>query len=122
MFDPAAVVTHIDRLECQSSSSGSLTWLCNDKLMPGAAQTLGLCHILPGKSNPRHYHPNCEEILHVLSGTGIHSLGDQWFDLGPGTTIRVPVGVHHNLKNIGSDTLVCVIAFSSGDRQTVFLE
>lgn len=122
MFDPRAVLTHLDRLEQQVFDWGALTWLCNDKLMPGAAQTFGLCHILPGKGNPRHYHPNCEEILHVLAGTGAHCLEDQWFDLGPGTTIRIPIGARHNLKNIGNDVLTCVIAFSSGDRQTVFLE
>ncbi|MCX6926938.1 MAG: hypothetical protein NT154_27580, partial [Verrucomicrobia bacterium] len=28
----------------------------------------GLATILPGKSNPMHYHPNCGEVLYVISG------------------------------------------------------
>lgn len=39
-----------------------------------------------------------------------------------GSVIRIPAGVRHNLSNIGSETIVCLISFSSGDRETVFLE
>src|SRR6476661_3045 len=52
---------------------GSLKWLCNGKICPGAAQTIGICHIRPGQRNPVHYHPNCEEVLYMLSGEGEHS-------------------------------------------------
>lgn len=116
------ILTQQAELETQEMDWGRLVWLCNDKLMPGAQQTLGLCTLFPGKGNPLHYHPNCEEVLHVLSGSGRHSLGDDWFELQPGSTIRIPQNVRHHLRNTGTDDLVCVIAFSSGDRQTVFLE
>jgi quercetin dioxygenase-like cupin family protein len=122
MFDPAAVLTHLETLKTQAGDWGRLTWLCNGKLLPETELTLGLCEIFPGKGNPLHYHPNCEELLHVLSGTGKHLLGEQWFELTPGATIRIPVGVHHKLICEGTESLCCVIAFSSPDRQTVFLE
>jgi mannose-6-phosphate isomerase-like protein (cupin superfamily) len=44
------------------------------------------------------------------------------FDLRAGSTIRVPANVRHNLENVGAETLVCLVAFSSGNRETVFLE
>lgn len=101
---------------------GTLQWLCNDKLSPGAAQTVGLCHIQPGQRNPVHFHPNCEEILYMISGHGQHSYDGDLIDLHPGSTIRIPAGVKHNMANVGSEPIVCLITFSSGDRQTIFLE
>jgi quercetin dioxygenase-like cupin family protein len=115
-------VTDSHDLPAETFAWGSIKWLCNGRLLPGAAQTLGLCHILPGQGNPLHYHPNCEELLYVLAGTGRHSYDGRWIPLRPGVTIRIPAGVRHNLVNEGWDPLSCVIAFSSGDRQTVFLE
>jgi phosphonatase-like hydrolase len=101
---------------------GTLKWLCNASLVPGANQTLGICQIDPGQRNPVHVHPNCEEVLYMLSGTGMHRLDDQLVQLSAGDSIHIPMGVKHNLQNTGHEPIRCVIAFSSGRRQTVFLE
>lgn len=122
MNHAASFVTTSDDLPEESFDWGMLKWLSSDKLSPGAAQTLGICHIRPGRSNPVHYHPNCEEVLFLLSGEGRHSFDDEFVQLRTGSTIRIPAGVKHNLTNTGTDTLVCVISFSSGRRETVFLE
>jgi len=115
-------VTDARALPTQGLSWGSLTWLCNGELAPGAQQTFGLAQILPGQKNPLHYHPNCEEILHVLSGECDHSIDGDTVHLTPGMTIHVPAGVRHDLVNTGTEPVVCIISFSSPDRQTVFLE
>lgn len=101
---------------------GTLRWLCNQRLSPGAEQTLGTCEIFPGARNPVHYHPNCEELLYMLSGTGRHSFDGEEIELRPGSLIRIPAGVRHNLVNTGNEPITCLISFSTGDRQTVFLE
>jgi quercetin dioxygenase-like cupin family protein len=120
--EPAIEVTDAAALPVESAAWGTLQWVCNAKLMPGAQQTVGLATILPGKSNPIHFHPNCEEILHVLSGQGIHSIDGRTVALKAGMTIRVPAGAKHNLVNTGTEPLKTVVSFSSGDRKTVFLE
>ncbi len=122
MHNPSILVTQRDDLPEQTFPWGTLRWLSSAQLQPGAQQTLGICHIFAGQGNPLHYHPNCEEVLHVLAGRGRHSIDGQWVLLRPGTTVRIPTGVKHNLINEGSETMVCIIAFSCGDRQTVFLE
>ena len=91
-------------------------------VQPGAAQTLGICHLFAGKSNPLHYHPNCEEILFVQQGNGKHLLDHEWVAVRPGSVVRIPANMKHKLVNEGADTMITFIAFSSGDRQTVFLE
>lgn len=118
----SVLLTHAVDLPIQSFDWGTLQWLANGQLLPGAAQTFGICHLHPGKGNPLHYHPNCEEILYVQQGRGKHLLGEQWIAVEPGTTVRIPLGMKHQLVNEGAETMITLIAFSSGDRQTVFLE
>ena len=116
------LVTEPDQLPIHAFDWGTLQWLCNGQLFPGTTQTVGICHLFPGKSNPLHYHPNCEEILYVQQGTGKHLLHEQWVPVRPGTVVRIPLGMKHQLVNEGADAMITLIAFSSADRQTIFLE
>jgi quercetin dioxygenase-like cupin family protein len=106
----------------ESFDWGRLQWLVNGQLVPGCKQTFGVSTISAGERNPLHYHPNCEEVLYVVSGRCEHSLDGTWTSLATGDAIVIPAGVRHNLVNPGPDDIVCVIAFSSPDRETVFLE
>jgi quercetin dioxygenase-like cupin family protein len=101
---------------------GELRWLVGNEQMPGARQTFGVVTIHPGKRNPLHLHPNCEELLYVLEGEADHRLGDEMYHLGPGDVIRIPQGVPHWARAIGDSPVVAVISFSSGDRQTENLD
>ena len=121
MIDWKQLTTDIADLPTETFEWGTLTWLCNAKLSPGAMQTVGLCHIHPGLGNLVHYHPNCEEVLYMLSGTGLHSFDGESIELRAGMTIRIPSGVKHNMTNAGDVPITCFIAFNSGERETVFL-
>jgi quercetin dioxygenase-like cupin family protein len=101
---------------------GAIQWLCNAEIDPEAQQTLGLVYILPGEKNPLHHHPNCEELLFVLSGRCDHSLGGEVHHLAAGAMIRIPAGVPHDARNTGWEPVRMLICYSSADRQTVFLE
>ncbi|MFQ6131924.1 MAG: cupin domain-containing protein [Armatimonadota bacterium] len=96
---------------------GRIVWLCNSQIAPEAEMTFGVVTIEAGQTNPVHSHPNCEELLYVISGQCRHSLDDEWVDLGPGDLIRCPAHARHNAINTGSEPVKCVIAYSSPDRQ-----
>lgn len=98
---------------------GRLEWMVSGALGNSDTMTVGRCYIDPGEQNPRHYHPNCDEVLHVLQGRIVHSLGDETFEMGPGDTVSIPSGTLHNARNIGAEQAVFVISFSTPDRQTV---
>lgn len=115
-------LTDAAQLPIEKSAWGTLQWVCNDKLMPGSAQTVGLATILPGKHNPVHFHPNCEEVLYVISGQGVNSYNGRTIELKAGMTIRIPAKVTHNLVNTGTEPLRTLVSFSTGDRKTVFLD
>lgn len=101
----------------EKHSWGELTWLVNSALVPGAKMTLGTCVIQPGKSNPLHRHPNCDELLVVTSGRCIKRIGDETVELGTGESVVIPRGMPHQATAIGDEPMTCVIAYDSPDRQ-----
>ena len=115
-------VTRLSETTAEEFPWGTLNWFMGQAIDPDAKQTFGMAVIQPGHQNPPHYHPNCEEILYVVSGTCEHTYGDDSYQLEPGDSIRVPAGVIHHAINNGDEPLRAIISFSAGDRQTVFLE
>ncbi len=107
-----------------TTSWGHLSWLLGAGSEPidGVEQTFGVVTINPGQRNPLHMHPNCEELLYVVAGTCDHLLGEDIYQLAPGSVIRVPRGVPHWARCTSADPLTVVVCFSSPDRQTTNLE
>jgi quercetin dioxygenase-like cupin family protein len=99
----------------QIENWGTLTWLASRPLT-GSALTFGRVVIRPGRSNPRHAHDNCEEVLYLLSGRLRHSFGDKTVEMEAGDTLVVPAGVLHNAVNTGDTDADMIVAYSSGDR------
>jgi mannose-6-phosphate isomerase-like protein (cupin superfamily) len=100
---------------------GWIRWLMNGKIDPEASQTLGIVQINPGQRNPLHMHPNCEELLYVISGSAENIIGDKKVTIGPGDLVRIPKGVPHQAITIGNRPFKAVISYSSNDRQVVNL-
>jgi quercetin dioxygenase-like cupin family protein len=114
-----APVTPAESYEVEETSWGRLVWMVAGRLGNSTTMTVGKCYISPGSANSRHYHPNCDEVLHVLSGDIEHSLNGHTFRVSPGETVSIPMGSMHNARNLGKEEAVLLIAFSSADRQTV---
>ncbi|WP_100405333.1 cupin domain-containing protein [Bacillus solitudinis] len=98
---------------------GKIQWLCGNHIDADSEMTFGMVYIEAGKSNPRHYHPNCEELIFVLSGECEHSLGDESFHLKPGMMLRIPRNVLHDAKVTSWEPCRMLIMYSSPDRQTI---
>lgn len=120
--DGDGMVRSINDGSGEMTSWGHLSWLVGEKEMPGAEQTLGVVTIQPGQRNPLHRHPNCEELLYVVSGECDHLLGEEMYHLMPGSVIRIPREVPHWAKCTSAEPLVAVIAFSAPDRRAENLE
>jgi quercetin dioxygenase-like cupin family protein len=105
--------------EIVPTSWGELNWKITDEAVPGAEMTFGTCRINPGERNGLHSHPDCEEILYVVSGACEHKLGDVLHRLNPGDAIRIPRNVRHWARSLGPEPLFALIVFSSGKRTAV---
>jgi quercetin dioxygenase-like cupin family protein len=99
---------------------GRVAWTASERIGNSSTMTFGRASMRPGQAPTRHRHPNCDEILHVLSGTIEHSLGNQLFRLESGDTISIPAGRWHGARVLGDAPAEMVICFSSADRQTEF--
>lgn len=101
---------------------GRLLWFVSGALDNSKTLTVGQCVIEPGQANGPHYHPNCDEVLHLLEGEIRHRVGDDYVLMSAGDTISIPAGVVHNAENVGSTPARMAITFSTADRQVVSVE
>jgi quercetin dioxygenase-like cupin family protein len=95
---------------------GSLTWLASAPLGNAANMTVGRVVIRKGKSNPRHCHANCHEVLYLLAGTLEHTMGEKVTTLNPGDTLVVASNVPHNARSIGDVDADMIVVYDSGRR------
>ena len=98
---------------------GSLCWLASADLGNAQGVTVGRVTIEAGKSNPRHSHTSCEEVLYLLRGTLEHTVGEQVVTLEAGDTLVVGAGVAHNATNVGEEQADMMVVYSSGRRDFV---
>ena len=114
-----ARVVRKEDVPSQETDWGGLQWLVSAANGASARMTFGRVTLRPGKANPMHSHPNCEEILFVVSGRIEHSLPEGGTaQLGAGDCIVLPEGAPHRARNVGSEEAVVVVAFSSAERET----
>jgi mannose-6-phosphate isomerase-like protein (cupin superfamily) len=114
-----AIVTRPTENKVVQFPWGHLTWYASRELGNSQTMTVGEAVIRPDQQNPLHYHPNCDEVLHVVRGHILHRLGDRTAEMKAGDTVTIPTGVRHNARNIGTEDAVLAISFSSADRQVV---
>lgn len=103
----------------EEQSWGQLTWMVSAAIGNSENLTVGICRISAGNENPRHYHPNCDEVLYVVEGKIEHSLNDAMTEMRAGDAISIPEGSWHNARNVGESDAVLLISFSSAYRETV---
>ena len=93
-----------------------MSWLMDDAIQAGAGLSLARMTIESDVTSEPHRHSNCSEAIHLLSGRVEQRRGDSWVTLKSGDTILIPVGAVHQTRNVGSETAVMMIAYSSGSR------
>ena len=101
---------------------GWIRWMMNSELDPASSQTFGIVQIDAGKRNSLHKHPNCEELLYVLSGSFESVVGSRRVVLHAGDIVRIPANVPHQGINNTRAPMRAVISYSSAERQTVTLD
>ena len=74
---------------------------------PGARATVTQVTIAPGGTQPRHSHPQAEQIWIVQRGRGELLLeGSESRPLRAGEVVRTPAGEIHGLHNTGAEPFV----------------
>lgn len=98
---------------------GRLEWMVSGAIGNSDTLTVGKCFIAPGRNNPVHHHPNCDEVLHVIRGRILHRVDDERVEMTAGDTISIPKGAIHNATNIGDEECELLICFDTATREVV---
>jgi len=103
--------------EIEKYDWGTIQWLINANNSPSKNLTFGVVKINPGCKNKPHIHPNCDEIVYVVSGKIEHTLDKKRVRMSAGDAILVPKGSAHHAINIGNEGVTLIVVYSTGSRQ-----
>jgi oxalate decarboxylase/phosphoglucose isomerase-like protein (cupin superfamily) len=98
----------------------SFGWGVIKPLVTGVSDNVSLMHVvlLPGQGHERHNHPDADEILYVLAGTGEQMVDDTTtFEVRPGHTVWIPKAAFHSTVNTGWEPLVLLAIYAPGGAE-----
>lgn len=106
-----------NEVETQMFDWGTIKWLSAPKVTDAQNFTAGIVLLEPGKGHTRHNHPGVEEILYVISGTGIQMVEDEAGQpvrqpVSGGDMIHIPADVFHETINTGWEPLKLVAIYA----------
>ncbi len=88
-----------------------LRWLANADSLDPNHMSVSLIRVQPGeKVRPAHSHPNGEELIYIIRGTGRVLVDGVVDPVREGTAVLFPQGAPHMLQNTG-DVEMKVICF-----------
>lgn len=120
MNQPNFTPTRVGEVPTETYGQADIHWLASKAASGASELTVGITTITPGGSSPLHRHPNCEEVLHVLTGEIEKVIdGVPSFRMKPGDTITVPSNIRHRAFAIGDQPATMMVIFSSPERETI---
>ncbi|WP_406661350.1 cupin domain-containing protein [Methanolobus sp. ZRKC3] len=85
------------------------------------AQSLAEATVPVGSSTDLHRHNITEEIYHILSGSGVLTLGNKIIEVQEGDSVCIHPGTPHSIENTGAKDLrilcCCSPAYSHDDTE-----
>lgn len=71
---------------------------------------VGSSYCVPGYTHETHVHPEHDEIIVFLNGTGIQIVGnDEIYEVRDNDMVYIPAGIPHSIENISNQPLKMVI-------------
>ena len=113
-------LVRLEDTRLEEFSWGRIRWAANAEIGASEHLTVGRVDIDPHRENPRHHHPNCDEIVYVLSGRITHFVGDESFEMKADDATVIPRDVLHQAVNHDDETSQLLVTYDTGRRQTVF--
>ncbi len=96
---------------------GEIAWIASGALGNARQVTFGRVVIKAGRQNAGHWHPDSEEILHLLSGRLTHAVDDEVFAMAAGDSIIIPAGARHHAAAVGDEDAVMLVLYPTAERR-----
>ena len=104
---------HEDDAEALGLPGRELRWLISSKAVPANHCSTCVIRVPPGeKARPAHSHPNGEEVIYIIRGSGRVLVGAEVRPVRAGMAVLFPQGVVHMLHNTGSEEMKVVCFFA----------
>jgi oxalate decarboxylase/phosphoglucose isomerase-like protein (cupin superfamily) len=108
-----------DDVETRVLDWGTIKWLVTPHLDVGVGLTVGEVVVYPGRGHEPHTHPDEEEVIYVVSGEGVQTVGDgEPFPLREGDAVHVPRATLHSTVNTTWRPLRLVVVYTPGGAET----
>jgi oxalate decarboxylase/phosphoglucose isomerase-like protein (cupin superfamily) len=99
---------------------GTIHLLGEERITGTDTMTLGSVHLNPGMAHERHNHPNADEYIYVMSGTGEQMLDDNPpVKVGPGANIYIPRGVYHSTRASADGPMHLIVVYAPAGEENV---
>jgi len=72
----------------------------------------------PGGGSPLHHH-TYNHAFYFLTGVGTVRIGDQFWDVKPGTFVKVPAHEQHSVTNTGDEDLDFLVIYDPPNSDSV---
>jgi uncharacterized cupin superfamily protein len=90
-----------------------LRWLVNDEKLNAQHLSVCLIRVAPGeKVRPAHAHPNGEELIYIIHGSGRVMVNGAVEPVKEGTAVLFPQGSVHMLQNTGPGEMKVICFFA----------
>ena len=90
-----------------------LRWVVSKDTLQAAHCSACVIRIAPGeKVRPAHSHPNGEEVIHIITGSGRVLVDGEVSAISAGTTVLFPRGKVHMVHNTGTEEMKVVCFFA----------
>ncbi|MPZ21375.1 MAG: cupin domain-containing protein [Luteitalea sp.] len=90
-----------------------LRWLVSDDSLSAEHCSVCVIRVAPGeKVRPAHSHPNGEEVIYIIRGSGRVLVDGEVQTVAAGTAVLFPRGAVHMLHNTASEEMKVVCFFA----------
>jgi quercetin dioxygenase-like cupin family protein len=106
-------IIHEDDVEALKLPGRNLRWLVTPESLSAKHLSVCLIRVAPGDTvRPAHSHPNGEEAIHIIHGTGRVLVDGEVAPVRTGSTVLFPQGAVHMLQNTGSEEMKVICFFA----------
>ena len=109
----AVPVVHENDMEVLELPGRRLRWLVTKDNLDAVHCSMCMIQIAPGETvKPAHSHPNGEEVIYIVSGSGKVMVDGKVEEVKAGCAVLFPQGKVHMLSNTGAEEMKVVCFFA----------
>ena len=98
-----------------------MRWLANQERLNPAHLSACVIRVAPGETvRPAHAHPNGEELIYIIEGSGRVMVDGAVDAVRTGTAVLFPQGSVHMLQNSGSEEMKVICFFAPASNLSTY--